>query len=107
MNYLVKIADSALEDMDRIYSYIRYTLKNPDVAAMKYDRIAGEILTLEEYPLRFNIPQFEPCISMALHRMVVDNYSVFYLVRGDIVLVTDVLYSASDLESNLEKRYNL
>lgn len=105
MKYDVEITDAASEDMDEIYEYIRFTFKAPDTAAAQYDRIADEILSLEEMPLRFGIPQFEPCISAQLHRMLVDHYSVFYLVRGNTVIVTDVLYSASDLEARLSARH--
>lgn len=106
MKYVVNITDAASEDMDAIYDYIRFTFKAPDTAATQYDRIAAEILSLEELPLRFGIPQFEPCISAQLHWMLVDHYSVFYLVRGETVIVTDVLYSASDLEARLNTRRN-
>lgn len=105
MKYNVDITDAALEDMDAIYDYIRLTFHAADTAAAQYDRIADEILSLEEMPLRFGIPQFEPCISAKLHRMLVDKYSVFYLVRGETVIVTDVLYSASDLETRLGTRH--
>ena len=105
MKYTVDITDAALEDMDEIYNYIYFTFSTPDTAAAQYDRIAAEILSLEEMPLRFGIPQFEPCISAQLHRMLVDNYSVFYLVRGETVIVTDVLYSKSDLEVRLGRRH--
>ena len=105
MKYTVDITDAALEDMDEIYDYIRVAFRAPDTAAAQFDRIADEILSLEEMPLRFGIPQFEPCISAQLHRMLVDNYSVFYLVRGTTVIVTDVLYSASDLEARLGARH--
>ena len=105
MKYTVNITEAALQDMDEIYDYIYYTFKAPDTAAAQYDRIADEILSLEEMPLRFGIPQFEPCISTQLHRMPVDRFSVFYLVRGDTVIVTDVLYSASDLETRLGARH--
>ena len=105
MKYNVEITDAALEDMDAIYDYIRLTFHAADTAAAQYDRIADEILSLEEMPLRFGIPQFEPCISAQLHRMLVDKYSVFYLVRGEMVIVTDVLYSASDLETQLGTRH--
>ena len=105
MKYDVEITDAASKDMDEIYDYIRFTFKAPDSAAAQYDRIANEILSLEEMPLRFGIPQFEPCISAQLHRMLVDHYSVFYLVRGENVIVTDVLYSASDLSARLSARH--
>lgn len=105
MKYTVDITDAALQDMDEIYDYIFFTFRAPDTAAAQYDRIADEILSLEEMPLRFGIPQFEPCISAQLHRMLVDHFSVFYLVRGETVIVTDVLYSASDLEARLGARH--
>lgn len=105
MKYDVEITDAASKDMDEIYDYIRFTFKAPDSAAAQYDRIANEILSLEEMPLRFGIPQFEPCISAQLHRMLVDHYSVFYLVRDENVIVTDVLYSASDLSARLSARH--
>ena len=38
---------------------------------------------------------------MELRRMLVDNYSVFYIIGGDKVIVTDVLYMASDIEARL------
>jgi len=33
--------------------------------------------------------------------MLVDNYSVFYIIRDERVIVTDVLYTASDIEARL------
>ena len=105
MKYTVDITDVAAQDMEEIYDYIRINFKAPDTAAAQYDRIADEILSLEEMPLCFSVPQFEPCISAQLHRMLVDRYSVFYLVREETVIVTDVLYSASDLEARLSARH--
>ena len=63
MKYNVEITDSALEDMDAIYDYIRSVLKAPETAAAQYDRIADEILSLDEMPLRYGVAQFEPCIT--------------------------------------------
>jgi toxin ParE1/3/4 len=33
--------------------------------------------------------------------MLVDNYSVFYTIHDERVIVTDVLYTASDIEARL------
>lgn len=43
----------------------------------------------------------EPEKQMEFRRMLVDNYSVFYTIRADKVIVTDVLYTASDIEARL------
>lgn len=39
---------------------------------------------------------------MELRRMLVDNYSVFYIIRDERVIVTAVLYTASDIEVRLK-----
>ena len=44
---------------------------------------------------------YEPEKRMELRRMLVDNYSVFYAIRDERVIVTDVLYTASDIEARL------
>ena len=44
----------------------------------------------------------EPERRMELRRMFVDNYTLFYTIRGYRVIVTDVLYSASDIEARLK-----
>ena len=64
----------------------------------QYNRIADEILKLDTFPERFRIMDSEPEKRMELRRMLVDNYSVFYTIRDKRVIVTDVLYTASDIE---------
>lgn len=68
----------------------------------QYNRIADEILNLDVFPERFRIMDSEPEHSNGIRRMLVDNYSVFYIIREDKVIVTDVLYSASDIEQRLK-----
>ena len=99
--YKVEITREALRDMEDIYNYIAIELLAPENAMGQYNRIADEILTLDTFPERFRIMESEPEKSMELRRMLVDNYSVFYTVREDEVIVTDVLYTASDIEARL------
>ena len=68
----------------------------------QYNRIADEILKLDIFPERFRIMDSEPEHSKGIRRMLVDNNSVFYVVKEDRVVVTDVLYSASDIDSRLK-----
>ena len=63
--------------------------------------IADEILTLDTFPERFRIMDSEPEKRMELRRMLVDNYSVFYTIRDERIIVTDGLYTASDIEARL------
>ena len=99
--YKVEITKEALQDMEEIYDYIALELQSPENAMGQYNRIADEILKLDVFPQRNRIMDSEPEKRMALRRMLVDNYSVFYTIRADRVIVTDVLYTASDIESRL------
>ena len=101
----VQITEEALSDMEDIYHYIAEKLNSPDNALRQYNRIADEILTLDIFPERYCTVDFEPEHSAGLRRMLVDNYSVFYVLRGDRVIVTNVLYSASDIELRLKEKH--
>ena len=51
-----------------------------------------------------NVYQSRPPIIDGLRRLLVDNYSVFYVIREKQVIVTSVLYSASNIEQRLKER---
>ena len=102
MQYNVQITDEALEDMEQLYNYIAYVLLSPENAMGQYNRIADAILTLDTFPERFRIMDSEPEHSKEIRRMLVDNYSVFFVIQYDKVVVTDVLYSASDIDRRLK-----
>lgn len=77
--YTVRITDEALNDMEEIYHYIAENLQSPENAAGQYDRIADGIIGLETFPERYRLVGFEPERQSGLRRLLVDNYSVFYV----------------------------
>lgn len=99
--YKIEITKEALQDMEDIYNYIALELLSPENAMGQYNRIADEILTLDTFPQRYRIMDSEPEKQMELRRMIVNNYSVFYTIHADRVIVTDVLYTASDIKARL------
>ena len=68
--YLVKITDEALADMERLYHYIACDLQSPEYALAQYNRIAEKIMKLSVFPKRF------------------------YLIKNEEVYVINVLYHA-------------
>ena len=91
-HYTVEITNEALADMEQLYNHIAYVLQAPENAMDQYNRIADAILTLDTMAERIRIMESEPERSN----------SVFFVIQGDKVIVTDVLYSASDIESRLK-----
>lgn len=94
---IVQITPKALNDMEEIYNYISEHLLAPKSAMELYNRIADAIEKLDVFPERMKIMQSEPEHSMELRHMIVDKYSVFYVIKDEYVIVTRILYGASDI----------
>ncbi len=94
--YPVKITETALNDMNGIYEYIAVDLQSSENAKGQYNRIADRVLELGFFPEKFRLVDFEPERSQGLRRMLVNNYSVFYVFKDEVVTVTRVLTSARE-----------
>lgn len=99
--YTVKITDKALADMEEIYNYIAIQLQASKNAMRQYNRIAEAIEGLKVFPERVRIMDSDPERTMGLRQLVVDNYSAFYVIENGDVIVTRVIYSASDISKRL------
>lgn len=102
--YTVQITDKALADMEEIYTYIAEQLLAPENAIGQYNRIAEAIQNLNVFPERVRIMESEPEHAMGLRQLPIDNFSLFYVIEDNRVVVTRVLYSASDISRRLLER---
>lgn len=102
--YTVQITHKALADMEEIYVYIAECLQAPGNAIRQYNRISEGIERLDIFPERVRVMESEPEHSMGLRQFPIDNFSVFYVIKDDKVIVTRVLYSASDISKRLMER---
>lgn len=99
--YIVRITDKALADMEEIYNYIAIQLEAPENAMGQYNRIAEAIEGLNVFPERVKLMESDLEQNMGLRQLVIDNYSVFYVIEDMDVIVTRVLYSAMDISRRL------
>jgi plasmid stabilization system protein ParE len=102
--YSVPITNKALEDMEEIYTYIAEQLQAPENAMGQYNRIAEAIQKLNVFPERVRIMESEPEHTMGLRQLPIDNFAAFYVIEDDKVIVTRVLYSASDISKRLSEK---
>ena len=100
--YKVQITDKALADMEEIYNYIAIQLQAPENAIGQYNRIAKAIEGLNMFPEKVRLMESEQERVMGLRQLVIDNYSVFYVIETESVIVMRVLYSASDIGMRLK-----
>lgn len=99
--YKIHITDEALNDMESIYEYIAEELLAPDTAMGQYNRIADAIETLNQMPERIKVMESEPEKTRGLRKLIIDNYAVFFFIAENKVIITNVLYGASDIENRL------
>lgn len=99
--YKIQITNKALSDMEEIYTYIAEQLQAPEAAMGQYNRIAEAIETLDTFPERVKLMDTEEEYALGLRQMPVDNFSVFFHISEARVIVTNVMYSASDITKRL------
>lgn len=79
------------QDLDRITDYIRYNLANEIAAGKLLDEVEKEIQQ------RLNSPaSYEKYITdknKTYYRIYVKNYTIFYKVKNNTMIVSRILYS--------------
>ncbi len=103
MNYEVEILETALIDMDNIYSYIAYALKAEQAAQNIIDELEKGILSLDTFPKKYGIYDHLPWSEREVRKMPLGDYLIFYRIREDQkkVRVYRVIYGASDVDKHL------
>lgn len=86
-----------------IYEYIAFELLEPIYASEQLLNLQNQICSLDTMPKRCKVFSKTIYPGYELRRMLVDNYSVFYYLDGNILVVTDILYSRSDILERLNK----
>lgn len=98
MEYQVTLTPQAIEQIEQIFSYIKYTLQEPQTANRWTDFLQKEIAGLHFMPSRYPLTDEEPWHSNGIHKMPVKNFLVYYLVDEETktVSVTAVIYGRRD-----------
>ena len=99
--YRVRLSDRASGKLQGIYDYIAYELQAPPYAQAQISRLEDAIMKLDILPERCKIMEVEPWHSRHVRRLLADNYSIFYIVKKEEIIVIDILYSRSDIERRL------
>lgn len=100
MNEII-VTPEALKDIDEIYRYVRFEL-SAEIAADKLKlQIKDAILSLRTFPNRNRIFFVDDVTGTGFRRLSVASYSIVYYISGDKVMIVDVLYSSSDIETRL------
>ena len=103
--YNVSITPHAEELLSQIFEYIAFELLEPVYAADQLKRLQDGISSLDILPTRCKVFSHKLYPGQELRRLLVDNFSIFYFIDNDQVMITDILYSRSDILMRLQYRY--
>lgn len=92
--YTIKITPKAYEDLDEIYGYVANDLYNETAADHLMEKMETSIMRLKDFPFSCSYVEDEILKDKGYCKLIVENYIVFHLVRGDEkqVVVMRVLY---------------
>lgn len=93
--YKVVIEETAENDLLGILSYIKNTLREPNIAIKIYGSIKKGILSLKQMPFRYALLNEDPYRSMGVRQIPIENYIAFYVVEeeGKTVHIFRILYN--------------
>lgn len=105
-HYKVIITPEAKRDLDNLFNYITYKLESPNGAKSVSNRILDYISNLSVFPNGYPIMDFEPAKSQGIHRCVVGNYIVCYVISNNVVYITDILYAKANIINEIRLRHS-
>lgn len=98
--YKVIYSPQALKDLTEIYEYICFSLQARIAADNQSSRIRKMIRSLDTFPARHSLVEWEPWASMKIYKIPVDNYMIFYRVNEELstVSIIRIFYSGKNIE---------
>lgn len=96
MKHRVVYSSEARRDLDEIWEYIRYSLRNPSAAVHTVEKIMDEIDRLEILPDMGTPLSSIVEVESNERFLVTGNYLTFYRKRGDTVFVDRILNGRCD-----------
>lgn len=96
--YDVFLSDNALAELDEIYGYISFSLKEPNSAATLIDEIERSILSLRQMPYLFPERMIGLYAKKGYRQLLVKNYLVIYRIDESLkqVIILTVRYVKSN-----------
>ena len=91
----------ALEDINDITHYISIDLEAPLAARRLKTEILKAATNLTKNPLRYRIYPSHGTLKLEYRKLPVKNYSVFYVVKEDLIEIHRVLYSRRNIGTAL------
>lgn len=99
--YILSILPMFEDDLNETIDYISEKLKNPNAALRLVNDIESAILNRLDNPLGFEVYRSSKKRSHEYYRIYIRNFTVYYVVIGNVMEVRRLLYNARDINTLL------
>lgn len=106
--YKVLFSEISKNNLADIINYISNTLQSPRAAGNVLNRLQDEIQSLSYFPNRYPLADETLFPDLAVRKLTVQNYSVYYHVDEieTNVLILSVIYARRDQKTAISEYYN-
>ncbi len=100
-DYKLRFLSLFEDDLNRIVDYICFQLENPKAAYALADDVDKAIAKRLPYAESFEVYPTKKERGSHYYRIYVRNYTIFYVVIGEVMEVRRILYGRRDCENQL------
>lgn len=95
----IKYSNLFYRDLSSILNYIKYELENVIAANHLFDEIVNEISNREYNPESYEEYSSTRKRKDTYYRIYVKNYTIFYVVKNNVMEVRRIIYSRRNLKN--------
>ena len=95
----IKYSDLFYRDLSSTLNYIKYELENVTVANRLFDEIMREISNRAYNPESYEKYCSTKKRKNTYYRIYVKNYTIFYVVRNNVMEIRRIIYSRRNLKN--------
>lgn len=99
--YTIKYSSTFINQFNNILKYFVYKLKNKIAAENFYNEVIKEIEKRSENPENYEKYRGARKRKNTYYRIYVKNYTIFYIVKDNIIEIRRILYSRRNFDNLL------
>ena len=92
----IEYSKDSMQDLVEIKQYIKFKLKEPEIAQKIIRKIREEINNLKNNPERYATIDNKKIERLEIRKIIVKNYIVFYRIKGYKIQIVRVMYGRRD-----------
>ena len=101
--YKIHYLPLALDDLKNIMRYITYKLESPRTAERLRLKVDKEVRKIAENPYRCHLFASPEKLKHEYRVLHIDNYSLFYVVENESVVIYRVIHALRNIPQILKK----